>query len=351
VINLSHIPEIGSNSLQLLEAAGFSDCQSLAAAEVDELVAKLERANRILKISDTAPSRSLIVTWILSARTLNRDSDQDVAEGLIPINDVVNKDLISLLATAPFAIPLPSNLLVEQQLEVTDIPLGVSPKRHLREVNIKTDSENRKIDPLNARAVKSSIVMAEAPAKTRLVIDMTKVKSTDVLAGKTVKPERLRGHTDSDRVALIRGPLVETNLGRDPNSRFYIRGVLHSHPSSIRIGAFVTLLLAIVLPLAIGSAGLLLASDLMPGQFLWVPKWLLAFPFALPFVGIVYLICGLNSRCRICGQRQFVPRMCLKNTKAHHVKGLGYIIPVCFHILLFKWFRCIYCGTPVRLKK
>ena len=163
--------------------------------------------------------------------------------------------------------------------------------------------------------------------------------------------ETFQDMPNADRVALIRGPRVETNKGRDPQSPFFIRGVLHSHPVSLSIGAIVTLILAIILPLAIVSAGLLLLSDLVPLHFSWVPKWLLAFPFSLPVVGMGYLFFGLGGSCRICGQKQFVPRACLKNTKAHHVRGLGYIVPVAVHMLLFKWFRCTYCGTPVRLKK
>jgi hypothetical protein len=27
------------------------------------------------------------------------------------------------------------------------------------------------------------------------------------------------------------------------------------------------------------------------------------------------------------------------------------VVPLCLHLLLFSWFRCSSCGTPVRLKK
>lgn len=89
----------------------------------------------------------------------------------------------------------------------------------------------------------------------------------------------------------------------------------------------------------------------MPGRFAWVPPWLLWFPATLPLFGIAWVIWGLNGSCRICGQKLFLHRSHLKNAKAHHVRGLGYIIPLCFQILLFRWFRCTHCGTPVRLKE
>ena len=40
-----------------------------------------------------------------------------------------------------------------------------------------------------------------------------------------------------------------------------------------------------------------------------------------------------------------------KHIKAHRFPGMGYVVPLCFHMLTFGWFRCSSCGTPVRLKK
>ncbi|RYD20017.1 MAG: hypothetical protein EOP88_16685 [Verrucomicrobiaceae bacterium] len=181
-------------------------------------------------------------------------------------------------------------------------------------------------------------------------IDTARVKPIEALAGPAPRTKTSKASED-DRVALIRAPRVETNKGRNPHSRLYIRGVLHSHPFSIAIGALITLVIMVMLPTGIISAALLLLSSEMPEKFEWVPKWLLVFPLSLPILGLIYLIWGARGSCRICGQKLFVPRMCLKNTKAHHIRGLGHIVPLCFHILLFKWFRCTYCGTPVRLKK
>jgi hypothetical protein len=104
-------------------------------------------------------------------------------------------------------------------------------------------------------------------------------------------------------------------------------------------------------PIGVIAGFLLPLSDLLPLYFGWVPTWFLVFPASLPLVGIAYLIWGMGGSCRICGQKQFLPKVCLKNSKAHHIRGLGHIVPVCIHMLLFKWFRCTYCGTPVRLKK
>jgi hypothetical protein len=112
-----------------------------------------------------------------------------------------------------------------------------------------------------------------------------------------------------------------------------------------------TLLIAVIAPLGMISSVLLLLSSELKDHFAWVPGWIIVFPLMLPLVGIAYLIFGLRGRCRVCGQGLFRHHPHLKNSKAHRVRGLGYIIPLCFHILLFHWFRCTHCGTPVRLKE
>ncbi|NJM38132.1 MAG: hypothetical protein HC845_09910 [Akkermansiaceae bacterium] len=117
------------------------------------------------------------------------------------------------------------------------------------------------------------------------------------------------------------------------------------------VAAILTLTLMAFFPIAIISGILLFCSSELPIYFGWVPKWLILFPLGLPVIGIAYLIWAVKGSCRVCGQKLYYPRMCLKNSKAHHITGLGYVIPVCIHMLLFKWFRCTYCGTPVRLKE
>ncbi len=348
--NLSSIPGIGKTSLELLEAAGFRDIESIAKAGVEELASELERANTILQIAKKPPSRTNVEKWVSSARDLTGIAGDTSGKMAMPVNYELSPDVASLLASAPFAIPLPARLLKERELAVGDIPAAIFLNRYSGDLEVKVEAKIPKA-PQTRVASSSNFIKIADNAPARVELDGTRFKTTDEMLSGTVKPITRKGNEDNDRVALIRGPRLETNKGRDPQSPFYIRGVLHSHPVSMAVGAFVTLLLAVLLPVAIISAALLLLSDVRPEHFSWVSKWLLVFPFSLPVVGLAYLFFGVSGNCRICGQRQFVPRMCLKNSKAHHVRGLGYIVPVCMHMLLFKWFRCTYCGTPVRLKR
>jgi hypothetical protein len=346
--NLEKIPGIGKAGLELLEAAGFYNVEALAKAGVDELVNELERANRILKISKRTPAREHIEKWIHTARDLSGVVLVEEIAVVMPVNYELVPKVAAMLASAPFAIPLPARVLVKQQLAVGEIPPAILLNRYSGDLEVKV--EERAISPKHARPPSQTGNVKLAEAATRIEIDTSRIKSIESLAGPA--PKNPHGHdaVQDDRVALIRGPRAETNLGKNPNSRRFIRGVLHSHPVAMTTGAVVTLLLFAILPLAIISSVLLLLSDSLP-NFRWVPIWLLAFPLSLPILGLAYAIWGQSGSCRICGQKQFVPKVCLKNSKAHHITGLGHIIPTCLHIIVFRWFRCIYCATPVRLKE
>jgi hypothetical protein len=268
----------------------------------------------------------------------------------MPVNYEGNADVAKLLAVAPFAIPLPARQLMENRVPVSEIPPAILLNRYSGDLEVRVEDRATTPQPKPQRSATPFYVQVADPTPPRREIDVSKLKSTEELLDQPRRAATPRPPQD-DRVALIRTTREETNRGRDPKSRRYIRGVLHTHPVSLAIGAIVTLILMVLLPASIVSALLLLLSDQNPQNFSWVPKWLLGFPLALPVIGIAWLIWGYGGSCRICGQKLFMPRACRKNAKAHHVPGLGHIVPLCFHLLAFRWFRCTFCGTPVRLKK
>jgi hypothetical protein len=363
--DLKCIHGIGKVSLELLEAAGFHDAETLAMAGVDDLVSELQRANNILQLANRAPAKKAVGNWIAAARKHIGRVDEAVAAPSMPVNYEVTPQGRELLGVAPLAIPLPVWQLVENQLAVADIPPAILFNRYSGDLEIRVTARTaaaggvpRVSLPGLSRPVSSSVYvqLAEA-APPRLEIDVSRLRSVadlekvgQLIPGSLSAPPA-DGAPDNNRVALIRAPLAETNRGRDPRSRSYVRGVLHTHPGGMTAGAVVTLVLAVLLPLAMVDCFLLLLAVLFPNNFSWVSLWFLVLPCCLPVLGIFYLIFGVGGHCRICTQRVFLPRSCRKNIKAHHIRGLGHIVPMCLHMLLFRWFRCTYCGTPVRLKK
>ena len=350
MVTLESIPGIGKSALELLEAAGFRDIESLAKADAAALAHELERANDILRISKRPPARSTVDKWVATAREITGLRNAPSQRSAAPVNYEESPQVIAMLATAPFAIPLPARVLVENHLGVADIPPGILLNRYSGDLEVKTEErlpQNRR--PRSAHSAGYVQIADSTSQKTE--IDSSKFRNTDDMAEPQPKAAGVKTSPASDRIALLRAPRTSTNKGRSPESRWYIRGVMHSHPIAVYIGALVTVLLMVMVPVAVLSSGLLFLSGEMPEKFWWVPRWLLIIPVLLPLLGIAYLIWGLSSNCRICGQKLFTHRAHLKNSKAHRIPGLGYILPLCFQILVFRWFRCTHCGTPVRLKE
>lgn len=240
------------------------------------------------------------------------------------VNYEQSEEVQKMLKVAPFALPLPVEALKENRVAVADIPEG-----HL----------------LNGYAGDLEVrVSSNAPvAKTRGLEAYRKTPRAE----KSVS----EWSSGAKEASLVTTPLPATNRGRNPNSRWFIRGVLHNHPMHLRLGAFATFLIVWLVPAGVVSAVLLILSSEMPKHFEWVSPQLVWIPAALTVVGTIYLIFGLSSKCCICNQKLFIYRSKLKNAKAHHLPGLGYVLPLCVHLILFRWFRCAHCGTPVRLKK
>lgn len=351
--SLNAISGLDESTLELLEAAGFSSVDSLANAGADDLAAELGRANSILRIMNESPPREMVANWINSAREIARIPEQADTAARLPVDYETTPKGAAMLNTAPFAIPLPARILVAGKVAVSDIPTAILLNRYSGDLDVRTGQripENRH-PKTNGHANAPNYVSLAESSNTRLEIDTSRVRTTSDMGEPRIRSVAIKSSPANDRVALIRAPRTETNKGRNPESRRYIRGVLHSHPRSITVGALVTLLALVTTPLAVISSLLLLLSGELPIEFSWVPGWLIVFPLVLPLFGLCYLFWGLGGSCRICGQGLFRHGHHRKNPRAHHFRFLGYILPLCIHILLFRWFRCTHCGTPVRLKE
>lgn len=343
------IPGLDQSFLELLEAAGFNDFKDLAEADDQELARELERANRILKIADHPPEYEMVAGWVHHAR---EQTGMTVEEPIVvAVNHEKQSHVAAMLRSSPLAIPLPGNALKDKGLSVPDIPPGLLLSEYPGALDVRTE---KRIPRARTDALLHApyIHVSDNYSPSKLDIDISRLKSMSHMG-----PVRARVHASpapaesEDRVALIRAPKASTNEGMDPNSRRFIRGILHSHPGGIYAGAFLTLVLIALAPLAVTAALLLLLSREKPETFGWVEEWWLAFPIALPVLALGWAIWGLSGMCRVCGQKLFLHRPHRKNAKAHHIAGLGYVLPLCIHILLFRWFRCSHCGTPIRLKK
>lgn len=338
--DLANIPGIDQPSLELLEAAGFLNARSLASLDSAHVAAELRQANDVLKIVAEAPSEAEVIQWIGHAREI-AGVEMDAVPAHAPEQPVPEDtaEEPAVLATAALAIPLPARVLMDHNLAVADIPPALPLNHHAGDAVLRGANHQRenRAPVLEGPASKQAMI-ADNVGRKRL-IDTSRVRSID------------RPPQDDREPGVLRELPPSTMEDHDPKSRHSTRGVQHNNPMGVYLGSLATLLLMLNAPLAAVSAILLLLSSEVPDRFSWVPEWVIVFPLALPAFGMAYLVLALRCKCRICGQGFFHKGMHTSNSKAHHIRGLGYVFPLCIHIVFFQWFRCMQCGTPVRLRE
>lgn len=128
-------------------------------------------------------------------------------------------------------------------------------------------------------------------------------------------------------------------------SRHVERGVVHPLPVRIVISSILLLLtkffltaLIITFCVLIVTGNLRLVTELLPFVFAFFP------------LGAGFIIIASRARCRICSCPLFFVRLCRKHRAAHYLPLVGIACSSALHLLLFKWMRCMYCGTAIRLR-
>lgn len=383
---LSELEGITPEEADLLEATGWSDLHALASADPETVAQEILAANKMLEIAVRAPDRYRIERWVAAAaravgapepapgRARTREQSAEARsraaarllekEGaLATVGGSGAHESASAfsakLASAPFALPIPARQLAASGISPSEIAVAPlltpgsidAPER----VNLEPGpAKSLPAAPSESVRAVSFVQKAEAGGEPgRLGVDTEKVRSVED-AQSDPKPVRRSSPPQTPeeaRLSLLRTAREETNRGRNPNSRLFVRGVLHDRPKRVWFGGLFVLLLQLVVPLAILSAPLLILSSNVPEMFFWVPRWIIAFPIALPVLGLLCLMVSTGAKCRVCAQKLYVPKNCLKNRKAHHLPLLGHIGAVALHVIFFKWFRCTYCGTSIRIKE
>jgi len=301
-----------------------------------------------------------------SAATAESEEDHSGETALAavagPVNFEADPDVAEMLATAPFALPIPARQLAERGIAPSEIAVAPLLNRALGDLDVRVAIEKpQRKDLPEAPASSRRIAAATAAVHVadvgfsmgRRGFDSAKIRTIEEVQGDAppVRASSSKAGMQDERINLLRSPLEKTNRGRKPSSRFYIRGVLHDRPLRVWFGGLITVLLQLMVPLAIIAAPLLILSDQQPEKFAWVPAWIIAFPLALPVLGVLYAFISSGAKCRVCAQRMYVPKHCLKNRKAHHLPLFGYIGAVALHVMVFKWYNCTFCGTSIRIKK
>ena len=351
MLKLKDIPSLPDDAVDLLGAVGYLDATDLAEVNTESLQAELAQANVQLKIIDVHPTSEQIEEWkrATAEHSVSGVTDDFKEDALVAshtqevvvtgddsefVNFENDPEVQKMLKASPEALPLNPLLIRHHEINVLDIPEGVLLSHCHGETEIKLTPVDRMTTPQRHQADDKRTGLIES-----------RIRSFDEAGEITSRVKPLeRGE---QKMAVT--PSEGLNVGVSPESRRFVRGVMHPNPWSVRTSAIFAVLVEIMLIANFIGIPWLLYHEYASGENMaW---WVLGLASGLFLSALLYLFCGISSRCRVCGQRQFAPKKCIKNKKAHHIPLVGYIFPTALHAIFFKWFYCTYCGTAVRLKK
>lgn len=356
---MTHLHQIAGNApilLRLLEAGGYQSVEELAVQSPDDLAARLTDAAARLGVPSVI-SREDAARLVARARTLVP------AGAAAPPAANPPTSANSMAAPPPHSQPsAPAAVNLDDVPEAIAIPVaGAAPKQSAPKQSSPKQPSPKQPSPvpvrpvqqpangaarstaadLNDRARSATLPPKSAPKKAFRNFDA-------YVSGETpVEPLPRNPAADEEEVD---GALKRFNYKPgEPIPRLVRRGVPHPRPYYLAFCAMIVLIFrALMLTVIIGTPIVLWPAfargDKQPlFQFLWViGGWLLT--------GLLYLCFTLRARCRVCTNQIFWSKRCFKNQRAHRVPGLGFVASLALHALLFGWFRCMYCGTAIRLK-
>jgi len=382
--DLKQIKGMTGEAIELLSAVGVESLPSLAQSDPLSLYDEMFRANRHLSLTEEIPTKRKITGWIREAQGSNErtDSRSQVAPAQRSVEE------ISIIL--PLAVAVKKEQIIKNKIAVSDVPMMEDFLEDLGELGESGDlvSQAPSATPRRKQKLKRKRKRRD-PSKAQ--------EKSEPASGTSKRGERgERGHLESraERVSSGEGqassqkiptsksnPLAQgeenrvtkesrpapieplkrnagfdirktasakLNEGRTPHSRRFVRGVLHPQPGRVKLAAFISFLTFLLFPTILIAAVIVIFREPLQIE---PSLWLLAAPGAFFFFACLYLAIARPLKCRICGQPLLSRKACFKHVKAHRLPLLGYIVPTSLHMLFFHWFRCIYCGTAVRLKE
>ena len=342
---LAQIDDISEEEVELLEAVGVDRITALARSTPKALLAEMIRANLMLRLLPDEPQEEKVIGWVSQAKRLAGHRLEARLETAKPVQSSATG---SIARSLPEAIPISPKVLLKRGIEFAQVP-----EMQVLELEDSFEEEapiSKQLPVAPPQARSPEPVASVLPAKTEQAIPARFDKS---------KPQVKRAFDENGKLSaepaniaplegkgrqLINAPRPETNEGKKEHSRSYIRGVLHPRPWQVRIGAMIAIVAIVMAPMVFVALGAIL---LYPQYW----QFIMVVPAISLVAGILYAMFATKPRCRICGQPLFVPKRCFRHVKAHRFPLLGYIVPTSLQLLLFKWFRCIFCGTAIRLKE
>jgi hypothetical protein len=227
---------------------------------------------------------------------------------------VGDEDLFSIPEAIEITDEMRSQWISEEQ-SIPPAPAALPPRRE--ESELSDDSQAK--EPLDLSRIVSSNEYNKGHTRARPLSSGRKIS----------------GGRDPERKQFIKGQL----------SRLVERGVVHPNPVRLVLTAILLLLSKFFLTAIIVTSIVLVITNSVK-----ILPEVLPFVFAFIPIGLGFLIAASKARCRICSCPLFYVRLCRKHRAAHYVPLVGIACSTALHLLVFKWMRCMYCGTAIRLR-
>ena len=349
--NIHDIENMQPEAVELFEAAGFTEIKTISDTSIEDIVGELKKANNVLEIIDTDPSRAMVIQWLKPLENELGDKLRENRAQIATTAVIEEKDLLN----TQFAIPLSNNFIREHELDLNKMPNGSV--LFIDQEKAQEYYQDEEIIPVNYNLVNNTSAneaKTSDPAEVTNELHTSTTTSSEVLdKNRIMKMEDFQKEGSqvvaikkekTDEINLTKTTRKETNEGVNPNSRFYIKGVLHKNISRFKTGCYSFLFVNILLIISFFTFSLVLIDRERYWWAVWAPLLALLALF-------IYFTAAQKASCPICNQKQFAPKRCLKHRNAHRWPIVGYMLPTALHAIVFKWFRCIFCGTSVRLKE
>jgi len=317
---LNAITGLSPEAADLLAAAGISSAERLAGEDPQQLHRRLEVLSWQRGRSHQTPQPDLVEHWVAVARMMTPMEAVTVSMEEIP-------EAVAL-PSGPGAWMAPA---VRAAAEATGAARPETEPAAVRQESAAAENAWRKVDP-------NSFATIEDYNEGRLSVQPLSRESL------TSAP------ADADGSGAGESPVRRTQRIRSNGeklSRWVRRGVVHPRPLHTWLGAVVSLAWRAAFLTGVVAFIWLITSSRQPSAH---TDKVIAAAVVLLVLGCMQLHFAGRSRCRICSCNLFYSKNCHKNKKAHLIPGLGYVASAALHLLTFGWFRCMYCGTAVRLR-
>ncbi len=335
--DLTAIPGLPADAVEQLIACGVGSAEMLAALPPAEVHRVLELTAWQKGRLNRAPTLDMVHHWARLAREIAGSGMEDIPEAIaipIPRTEAVSE------GRAGGYLPRAQRA----RLQAAGPPVAAAPYTPLTAAEEATQPIPYAVT-LPVRVPTSPVPLPEAQM-VKPALDPAGFNSfEDYQAGKVKVTPLSRFSIDA--------PLEEREampVDRPPNTddlpRTMRRGVVHPNPGLLIFGALISLIWRLAVIAALAAAPWLCFAVERPSDH---KKEILLGIGGLFLLGMTQLIIMARARCRICTCHLFQSRNTVKNRKAHYLPGFGYTASLSLHLLLFQWFRCMYCGTAIKL--